>query len=911
MGCKSNLLSYNVSVNQTPESLSISTSDPLQLCLGDSATLSVTNIPGYTYQWKRGGVSTGSNLNTYEAKSSGNYTVVVSNSSGCTASSANSTNILDVNSQMTTTFRLSGPTSFCQGNSVIMSVSDNPAYTFQWLKDGTNIDQATTNSLTVTNSGIYSLVVMNSGGCKNKTEDINVNVSALPVAPLISAGGPIEFCQNDSVILSVSNIPGYSYRWKLNEIPTGTNINSITAKNPGVYSLAATNSAGCTASSLNTLNVTVNPKPVASVSLNGPASFCQGSSVLLSVQKDSTNSYQWLRNGSGIEDGRTNSYAAKDQGTYSLIITSTPGCIHRTGDVTLNVHEAPVAPAISTVGPLELCLGDSTTLSVPATDGYFYQWRRNGQPTGSGLTSIVARNAGTYTLAVSNSAGCSVNATNNIELADVNSQVTTTFKVSGPTSFCSGGSIDLSVNNNSAYKYQWVKDGANITGATTNFYSTQDSGLYYLNVTNSNGCKNKTEDVNIVVYSTPATPLISSEGPLQNCQGDSVILSVTKISGYSYQWKLNGGAIGSDSSQLSAKSSGTYTLAVANKKGCSASSANSVAVTVNPLPAIGTISQIGNDTKFCRGESITLSVPLDNSYSYSWKNKTSVVDGETTNMFIARETGVYTVEVLSSSGCKKTADPVKIEVVEMPAMPKIDPGNYYPNICLGENPLRLSVKDTAAGYRYKWYKNGTPYSVSKYIDIQDGGNYYLEANIDICTSARDSLVVKSMETLPKPDIIAHGSAIWHLSTTSKANYYKWYYNGSVIPDADKKMYVAHQNLGIYRVGISDNMLCFSLSDTIRIPTDITGIEDIYPFENLKIFPNPTNGLITIEMDNNIYGELEIDILTINGNKIRTVKSEKISDYFSDEIDLSDYSSGMYILNLSVGKYSATRKIVVR
>ncbi len=911
LGCKSNLLSYNVSVNQSPESLSISTSDPLQLCLGESATLSVTNTPGYNYQWKRGGVSVGSNLNTYEAVSSGNYSVVVSNSSGCTANSLNSIDILDVNSQMTTTFRLSGPTSFCQGNSLIMSVSDNPAYTFQWIKNGTNIDQATTNSLTVTNSGIYSLVVMNSGGCKNKTEDINVNVSALPEALIINAGGPVQFCQTDSVILSVTNIPGYIYRWRLNEIPAGTNLNSFTAKNSGTYSLVTTNSAGCSANSLNTINVTVNPNPTASVSLNGPESFCQGSSVLLSVQKDSTNSYQWMRNGSVIEDGRTNSYAAKDQGTYSLIITSTPGCIHRTGDVTLNVHEAPAAPTISAVGPLELCLGDSTTLSVPATDGYFYQWKRNGQPTGSGLTSIVAKNAGTYTLVVSNSAGCSVNATNSIDLADVNSQVTTTFKVSGPTSFCNGGSIDLSVNNNPEYKYQWVKDGANISGATTNFYSTRDSGVYYLNVTNSNGCKNKTEEVNIVVYSTPSTPLISSEGPLQNCQGDSVILSVTNIPGYSYQWKLNGGAVGADSSQFSAKSSGTYTLSVANKMGCSASSANSVAVTVNPLPAIGTISQIGNDTKFCRGESITLSVPLNENYFYSWNNKTSVIEGETTNIFIARESGEYTVEVTTESGCKKTPDPIRIEVVEMPAMPSIDPGGYYPDICLGENPLRLSVKDIAEGYNYKWFKNGTPYSISKYIDIQEGGNYYLEANIDICTSARDSLVVKSMKTLPKPDITANGTSVWYLSTTSKANYYKWYYNGSVISDADKQMYVAHQNLGIYRVGISDDTQCFSLSDTIRIPTDITGIENNDTFENIKIFPNPTTGLITIEINNNIYGELEIEILSINGLKIRNIKSDKISDYFIREIDLTDYSSGMYIINLSVGKYFATRKIILR
>jgi predicted secreted protein len=892
---------------------SISKDGPLELCLGDFVTLSVANTSGYHYQWKREGIPVGSDLNEFTATDAGTYSLIVSNVSGCFANSSNVINVSNVNSQLISTFKVNGPTSFCQGGNVELSVTNNPLFTYQWQKDGTDIAEATTNAYTAQYSGTYALYVRNSDGCRNKTEDVNVIVSNLPVAPLITSGGPLVFCQDDSVILSVTNTPGYIYHWKHNDNSTGSNLNSYAAKSAGTYSLVVSNAAGCTVNSLNSLNVSVNTKPgVPAVNISGPTSFCQGGNVLLSVVNNADCKYQWQKDGSDIPDATTNSYSAKNEGDYSLNVINLSGCTSKTDKVNLNVFAVPDAQTISSAGPLELCLGDSTILSVTGTAGYTYQWKRNGQHIGSNLNSFAAKTSGTYSLVISNSSGCSVNTANTIDISDANSQLTTTFKVSGSTSFCQGNSVEMSVSANPEYKYQWQKDGANINGATDHLYSASDSGIYCLNVINSKGCKNKTEDVKVIVFNSPAAPLILTEGSVQLCQGDSVILSVTNTPGYSYQWKLNSGAVGSDSINYIAKVSGTYTLTVSNSIECSASSINSVPVTVNPLPVIGTISQIGNDTKFCRGENITLSVPQNGTYKYSWMNRSVYIPDAALNTFTAGESGEYTVEVTSDAGCRIIPEPVKIEVVEMPSMPAIDKGTYFPKMCLGENLLKFSVKDSVSGYNYKWYRNGTPYSSAKSILIQDEGRYYLEAKIDICTSPYDSLIVDFQDDiLPKPDIYARGSTIWYLTTSADAKYYSWSFNGKIIPGADKKYYVANQDLGVYRVGVSKDKECFTFSDTLRIIAGTTGIEDEDIFKDIKIYPNPTTGLITIVMENNTCGELNIDVMKQNGSIIMNHKFEKNSGFFSGVLDLSGSSSGIYLLRISIQNNITTRKIILK
>jgi hypothetical protein len=74
---------------------------------------------------------------------------------------------------------------------------------------------------------------------------------------------------------------GYTYQWKNNGLKLeGQTSSNFTATATGIYSVEVTNATGCSATSTS-LNVLVNTIPVATITPNGPLTFCSGKNVIL------------------------------------------------------------------------------------------------------------------------------------------------------------------------------------------------------------------------------------------------------------------------------------------------------------------------------------------------------------------------------------------------------------------------------------------------------------------------------------------------------------------------------------------------------------------------------------------------------------------------------------------------------
>ena len=488
-----------------------------------------------------------------------------------------------------------------------------------------------------------------------------------------------------------------------------------------------------------------------------------------------------------------------------------------------------------------------------------------------------------------------------------------TVSLSGAKEFCQGGSVELSVTNTAGYAYQWENNGAGISGAATNTYVAQNSGVYSLKISNSSECITKTENVSVNTLTAPTAPSISASGPLQFCQGDSVILSVTNTTGYIYQWKLNGGAVGSNSNQFVAKNAGNYTVVTSNSVGCSVTSANSVSVTINALPHVSSVSLSGS-TAFCEGDSLTMSVPLTTGYTYQWLNAFGPVAGKTQNSFSAKTSGQYSLEIFNENGCQISSPEINVMVKSIPVIPKIVTENYQSGKCNTESPITLKVDQPVSGLSYLWKRNGIPLDQSDLTYIQgylSMGDYTVEVNNDGCKNESESQTIFFENALEKPLIYVQGPNVWYLACSNDtASQYKWYYNGSLIQGADKYIYVANRNLGQYSVNIANTKGCFTMSDVITIPPGVTGIDDVDPFAGLNIYPNPTPGLFTIDMDNMLFGELMIRIFDQGSKEILNIKFEKTTEHFSSQIDLSGQGKGMYLINLLIDKYLANRKLIV-
>jgi PKD repeat protein len=480
-------------------------------------------------------------------------------------------------------------------------------------------------------------------------------------------------------------------------------------------------------------------------------------------------------------------------------------------------------------------------------------------------------------------------------------------------SFCEGDSVTLSVPYNTDYIYNWKINGAGLTGAFSSKYTARLSGTYTVEIINSKGnCASVSSPLIINTLDKPTAPLILADRSTQFCRGDSVTLSVTNIPGLSYQWKLNNGSVGLNSNQFVAKDAGTYSVSVSNTKGCSSFSTNLVNILVDNLPVATAISLSGSDT-FCYGGSVLLSVPANSGYSYRWKSEVGSILKTGTNSYLATKTGSYQAEIINSAECSTKTAFVNVKVKEMPVKPSINPGNYISGKCMGETPIRISVNNATTGYDFQWYRNGAPVSTSTYIEsflVQ--GYYYVEADLNGCKSASDSLNIFFENAPAKPVLYAMGPTIWFLaSSITDALKYRWWYNGALIPGANDKTYVANQKLGVYNVSVGNANGCYTISDPVTIPFGITGIEDIDPFAGMVIYPNPTSGVFTIELENQIFGAIQITINDQSGKEIVKIETEKESDYFSKQIDLSRYPKGIYIIRTIIDRHSDTRKIIVK
>ncbi|MFH0756926.1 MAG: T9SS type A sorting domain-containing protein, partial [Bacteroidota bacterium] len=102
--------------------------------------------------------------------------------------------------------------------------------------------------------------------------------------------------------------------------------------------------------------------------------------------------------------------------------------------------------------------------------------------------------------------------------------------------------------------------------------------------------------------------------------------------------------------------------------------------------------------------------------------------------------------------------------------------------------------------------------------------------------------------------------------------------------------------------------CFSRSNPVWIP-NVTGAGDDF-WEHLKIYPNPTSGVIKMEMDNPVMGEVIIKVYSESGAQIINAAYHKTTSYFEIEFDLGGKPAGIYMVTLLLGDSQISQTILL-
>ena len=342
-----NATSNSISVtSQTTPVASISASGSTTICQGSNALL-IASTGTWTYQWKKNGTDIGgATFYYYYANSAGSYTVVTTNTCGSATSNAIVVTVITV---PTVSISAAGSTTFCAGGSVTLN-STSTGTTFQWKKDAVNISGATLSSYSATSTGSYNCFVTNSCGSANSNA-IAVTSNPIPSAT-ITPGGPTTFCDGESVLLSAPVASNRTYQWLKGGVNiSGATHSSYTATIAGVYKVFVTNPVtGCSKTTATGTVITVNAKPNANITPQGPTTFCAGGSVLLKANIGTGYTYKWKKDANFISGATYKNYTATTAGTYKVRVTNNNGCSRLSAGVVVTVPCKPDGSAIENEG---------------------------------------------------------------------------------------------------------------------------------------------------------------------------------------------------------------------------------------------------------------------------------------------------------------------------------------------------------------------------------------------------------------------------------------------------------------------------------------------------------------------------------------------------------------------------------
>ena len=476
---------------QLPDS--ILTASLVQRCIGESAMLTIGSGSNLMYSW-----NTGATSNQISVSTNGDYYATITDDFGCSATT-DTVEFLNYDDPSDTIWA-SSATTFCDGNTVLLSVSNNSVYSW-------NTGDSTQN-VSIGASGSYWAEVTDSNGCSVQTDTIAVTVNPLPVEVITNVGSSV-YCDGDSTVLSLTG--QNTYQWS-----TGATTDDISVFTSGDYFAMLTDSNGCQNYS-DTVAITVNALPSDSLVVSGNTEFCDGDSVIIGAL--SNVSYLWSTGDT------TQQVVVSNTSVITGVVTDANGCTRQLDTAHITVNPLP-NDSIYAAGPTTFCLGDSVVI-VSADAGAMHLW--NTLDTSS---SIVANASGMYYVGLVSDKGC-ISASDTIDVV-VNPNPNPTVTINGSLDLCPGDSVTLS--GNSGLTYSWS------TGDSSQSITVGQSASIVLDVTNSFGCSATSSTQDVILHPFPSTSQILGDtvGIVPLTQYTYV---VSQTPGNTYQWTAVNGAI--------------------------------------------------------------------------------------------------------------------------------------------------------------------------------------------------------------------------------------------------------------------------------------------------------------------------------------------------------------------------------
>lgn len=658
----------NIQLNGTPDTT---------ICYGSNITLTsgaTGNMGPFTYNWTPStGLSCTSCANPVATVTSNTtYYVTVTDTNNCSR-----TDTIQVNVAPAFTLSTSQQNVTCYNGTngtATANVSGGGGYTYSWSTQPVQTTATATNLA----AGTYTVTVTNTIGCV-QTATVTITQPPLYAATISNTPVTCNGAGNGTATVTVTGgTQPYTYSWST--LPVQTTQTAVNLGG-GNVSVTVTDAQGCTTSA--TTGIAEPALLNAYISYtNSP--MCTNTTGIATVGvTGGTAPYTYHWNTTPVQTTAT--ATNMPNGTYTATVTDANGC---TDTATVVIYQTPavlVATTQQNVSCNGLADGSAGITVNSGTAPYTYMWS-NAQTT----TTITNLGAGSYTVTVTDSNGCTGNATVNITQPGVLNAI-----VSGASNvLCHGagnGSANIAViGGTPGYTFLWNTLPVQTTPQATNLAP----GSYSALITDAHGC---TDSIQITISEPDPLDVAITNTVNATCglpNGSATAVATGGVTPYTYLWNSQPVQTTATAGNLNG---GTYTVVVTDNNGCT----DSAQVTLGQSPAVQVSTMPVNVS--CNGTAnggITATISGGTQpVSYAW----NVAQPGLTISGLAP--GLYSIVVTDSLGCMDSASASITEPAPLTAAIT----NLEHIKCYGgqDGTASVTANGGTAPYSYLWSNGST------------------------------------------------------------------------------------------------------------------------------------------------------------------------------------------------------------
>jgi large repetitive protein len=824
-----------VAINE-PAVLNASTTINAPLCSGN-CNGTITSNPtggngGYTYLWSPGSATTSSITGVCP----GLYTLTVTDVKSCTTTA---TFNIPATVNITSSSVAVNNNCFgdCNGSLLATSIAGGlPPYSFNWNDP---LGQSTPQAVNLCN-GNYYVVITDSQQCSDTLRGTIASPAAITLTSSVTQP-TCGLCNGSSTVSASGGFGPYTYTWSSGG--SGVTTNSLCA---GVYMVTITDNLGCAQN----VSVTINnsstlTETITSTNVTCASGPCNGSASVTASGGTPPITYNWLSPAS-----TSTSVASLCSGIYFVQMSDAAGCI-RTASVNITASsDLTLTPFVTQPG----CAVSDGSISLAVsggTPGYTYLWSP-GSATTSAITGL---GVGTYSVTVTDGAGCSK--TMIFPLTNVNAPLV---NFTSTNALCNGtcnAVASLSVVAGTApYTFNW-SSGTTSSGATTSTATALCSGVVTATVTEtSTGCLS----IQSLTITQPpplvtSLPIIDIPNCNGQCNGGVTLVPSGGVLPYTYTWNPSG-----STNPITGLCPGSYTSTITDANGCSATNSYSL---IDPPVLSFSANTISSSCNTTPDGAITTTVSGGlPAYTYSWTGPatfTSSLPGLTNVL-----SGTYSLSLIDLAGCRK--DTVLVITSSVTVM--ADAGNDSTFCQSGAFILNGTM--SSGGTTYQWSQLPGPTSVGNTVTVSVSpptgtSTFVLVVSNSGCIS-QDTIVVTS-NPLPVVDAgqdytitILTSTVIGGSPTGPAGSTFSWVPSTSLDNSTLANPSASNTVNTTYTVYVTDTNGCVAwdtmhvhIFPEIFIPNGFSnngdGKNDTWMIDNIQQFPN-----CTVEVYNR-WGEL--------------------------------------------------------